>query len=275
MVCYSLQSGYDIGEDHAGFGRTLSLGQTLYMFLLQFAFLLVYLILQSNNLLHMGFIALGEHFYSITNDLVDHFQHISQFLLGFLTDGNAFFLTLSGSIRHVPREEKRRQADAVRMARMGEGKDSISVEKLNISDTYTVGIDLEKAISNPGSDFDLVLREGDVLFIPEYINTVKISGAVMYPNTVLYKRGESLRYYINQAGGYGNLAKKKKAYVVYMNGTVSRLKSRDKKAIEPGCEIIVPSKEEKKRMSTAEILGMGSTTASIAAMIATMVNLFK
>jgi len=178
-------------------------------------------------------------------------------------------------IRKMTEEEQRRQADAVRMARMGEGKDSISVEKLNISDTYAVGINLEKAISNPGSDFDLVLREGDVLFIPEYINTVKISGAVMYPNTVLYKRGESLRYYINQAGGYGNLAKKKKAYVVYMNGTVSRLKSRDKKAIEPGCEIIVPSKEEKKRMSTAEILGMGSTTASIAAMIATMVNLFK
>lgn len=178
-------------------------------------------------------------------------------------------------IRKMTEEEQRRQADAVRMARMGEGKDSISVEKLNISDTYTVGINLEKAISNPGSDFDLVLREGDVLFIPEYINTVKISGAVMYPNTVLYKRGESLRYYINQAGGYGNLAKKKKAYVVYMNGKVSRLKSRDKKAIEPGCEIIVPSKEEKKRMSTAEILGMGSTTASIAAMIATMVNLFK
>ena len=178
-------------------------------------------------------------------------------------------------IRKMTEEEQRRQADAVRMARMGEGKDSISVEKLNISDTYTVGINLEKAISNPGSDFDLVLREGDVLFIPEYINTVKISGAVMYPNTVLYKRGESLRYYINQAGGYGNLAKKKKAYVVYMNGTVSRLKSRDKKAVEPGCEIIVPSKEEKKRMSTAEILGMGSTTASIAAMIATMVNLFK
>lgn len=178
-------------------------------------------------------------------------------------------------IRKMTEEEQRRQADAVRMTRMGEGKDSISVEKLNISDTYTVGINLEKAISNPGSDFDLVLREGDVLFIPEYINTVKISGAVMYPNNVLYKRGESLRYYINQAGGYGNLAKKKKAYVVYMNGTVSRLKSRDKKAIEPGCEIIVPSKEEKKRMSTAEILGMGSTTASIAAMIATMVNLFK
>lgn len=178
-------------------------------------------------------------------------------------------------IRSRTDEEQRRQADAVRMARMGEGKDSISIGKLNISSTYTVGINLEKAIANPGSDYDLVLREGDVLFIPEYISTVKISGAVMYPNTVLFKRGENLRYYINQAGGYGNMAKKRKAYVVYLNGTVSRLKSRDKKAIEPGCEIIVPSKEEKKRMSTAEILGVGTTTASMAAMIATMVNLFK
>lgn len=178
-------------------------------------------------------------------------------------------------IRKMTEEEQRRQADAVRMAQMGEGKDSISVDKLNISDNYTVGIDLEKAIANPGSDFDLVLREGDMLFIPEYINTVKISGAVMYPNTVLFRNGENLRYYINQAGGYGSLAKKRKAYVVYMNGTVSRLKSRDNKAIEPGCEIIVPSKEERKRMSTAEIMGMGSTTASIATMIATMVNLFK
>lgn len=178
-------------------------------------------------------------------------------------------------IRRMTEEERRRQADAVKMAQMGEGKDSISIAKLNISENYTVGIDLEKAITNPGSDYDLVLREGDMLFIPEYINTVKISGAVMYPNTVLFKKGENLKYYINQAGGYGNLAKKKKAYVVYMNGTVSRLKSRDNKAIEPGCEIIVPSKEEKRRMSAAEILGMGSTTASMAAMIATMVNLFK
>ena len=97
----------------------------------------------------------------------------------------------------------------------------------------------------------------------------------MYPNTILYQKGSNLDYYIEQAGGFGNRALKRHIYVVYMNGTVSRLKSRDKKAIEPGCEIIVPSKEEKKRMSTAEILGMGSTTASIAAMIATMVNLFK
>ena len=178
-------------------------------------------------------------------------------------------------LRRMSEEERRRQADAIRMARSSEGKDSISLEKLNLSETYTVGIRLDLALANPGSDYDIVMKEGDVLYVPEYINTVKISGAVMYPNTVSYKQGASLKYYINQAGGYGNLAKKKKAYVIYMNGTVSRLKSNNRKAIEPGCEIIVPSKEEKKRLSTAEILSMGSTTASLAAVVASLVNLFK
>lgn len=178
-------------------------------------------------------------------------------------------------LRKMSEEERRRQADAIRMARSSEGKDSISLEKLNLSETYTVGIRLDLALANPGSDYDIVMKEGDVLYVPEYINTVKISGAVMYPNTVSYKQGANLKYYINQAGGYGNLAKKKKAYVIYMNGTVSRLKSSNRKAIEPGCEIIVPSKEEKKRLSTAEILSMGSTTASLAAVVASLVNLFK
>ena len=177
-------------------------------------------------------------------------------------------------IRRMTEEEFRRKEDALRMAQAG-GGDSISVKKLDLSDTYSVGINLGEALKNPGSDADMVLREGDVLFVPEYVSTVKINGAVMYPNTVLYKKGESLKYYINQAGGFGNDAKKRKVYVIYMNGTVSRLKAGNKKAIEPGCEIIVPSKEQKKKMTTAEILGMGSTTASIAAMIATMVNLFK
>ena len=178
-------------------------------------------------------------------------------------------------IRKLSDEERRRQNDAIRMAQNGEGKDSISTQKLNLSETYTVGIDLEKALANPKSDFDLVLREGDVLYIPEYVNTVKISGSVMYPNTVVYQKGKNLKFYINQAGGYGNMAKKKKVYVVYMNGTVSRLKARNASAIEPGCEIIVPSKAEKKHMAMAEILGISSTTATIAAMVATMANAFK
>lgn len=177
-------------------------------------------------------------------------------------------------IRKMTEEEMRRKEDVLRMAQMGGGNDSISVKKLDLSDTYSVGISLERALRNPGSDYDMVLREGDMLFIPEYVSTVKINGAVMYPNTVLYKEGEGYRYYINQAGGFGNDAKKRRAYVVYMNGTVSRLKNNNAKSIEPGCEIIVPTKNA-KRMSPAEIIGLGTSTASLATMIATMVNLFK
>ena len=157
-------------------------------------------------------------------------------------------------MRTMTEDELRRKEDAMRMVNMG---DSISMKKLDLSNRYSVGIDLEKALENPGSEYDMVLREGDILYVPEYVSTVKINGAVMYPNTVLFKKGENLRYYINQAGGFGNGAKKRRAYVVYMNGTVSRLKSRSSKAIEPGCEIIVPAKDPKKKMSAAEIIGMG------------------
>jgi len=177
-------------------------------------------------------------------------------------------------IREMSEEEHKRKQDAIRMARLNE-KDSISLETLDVSDRYSVGINLEKALQNPMSDYDMVLREGDTLYVPEYISTVKINGAVMYPNTVLYTSGQTLRYYINQAGGFSDSAKKKKAYVIYINGTVSRVRSRTSGKIEPGCEIIVPSKEQRRRMSTAEILSISTSTASIATMIATMVNLFK
>lgn len=177
-------------------------------------------------------------------------------------------------IRRMTEEEIRRRQDALRIANKG-GKDSISIASLDLSDSYSVGIDLQKALDRPKSNYDMVLREGDVLFVPEYVSTVKINGAVMYPNTVLYKPGEKLSHYVNQAGGYGNRAKKSKAYVVYLNGTVSRLKSRNSKMIEPGCEIIVPSKEERKKLSAAEMIGMGTSAASLATMVATMVSLFK
>ena len=177
-------------------------------------------------------------------------------------------------IRKMTEDEIRRKEDAIKMAQMSSG-DSIDIKKLDLSDIYSVGIYLDKALQHPGSDYDMILREGDILYVPEYVSTVKINGAVMYPNTVAYKAGENLKYYINQAGGFGDNAKKRKAYVVYMNGTVSRIKSHSVNMIEPGCEIIVPTKDAKKKMSPAEIIGLGTSTASLATMIATIVNLFK
>ena len=155
------------------------------------------------------------------------------------------------------------------------GGDSLALDKLQLDDYYTVGIELDKALSNPGSDYDMVLREGDRLVIPEYVSTVSISGEVMYPNTVLYMAGKHLKYYIGQAGGYGLRAKRSKAYVIYMNGTVSRVKSLRKARIEPGCEIVIPSKRERKGMSLPAIMSLATSAASIGTMAASIANLSK
>ena len=131
------------------------------------------------------------------------------------------------------------------------------------------------ALLNPGSDYDLVLRPGDRLIVPEYDNTVKINGAVMYPNTVVYKQGEKLAYYINQAGGYSDNAKKNRSFVIYMNGTVSKVKGGDRNAIQPGSEIIIPSKEQARKLSLPEILSLSTSVVSMASLIGVLINTMK
>ena len=153
-------------------------------------------------------------------------------------------------------------------------KDSLNVAKIDAASTYDVGINLELALSNPGSDADVVLREGDVIIVPEYINTVKVSGDVLYPNTVTYNAKMTVEDYVTQAGGYGFGAKKNRAYVVYMNGTVARARRNSREVVEPGCEIIVPEKR-KKEGNLQSILSVASTSASLATMFATIYNIIK
>ena len=153
--------------------------------------------------------------------------------------------------------------------------DSIQSLKMDLGDTYPVAINLEKAMQNPKSVDDVLLREGDELQIPRFSNTVKISGDVMYPISINYEKGKSLKYYIKRAGGYADRAHKYRVYAVYMNGAVEQLGRRSSKSIQPGCEIVVPSKPQKTKMSTAEMMTIGTSTASIATMIATLVNIFK
>ena len=106
--------------------------------------------------------------------------------------------------RHITDEERMRMQEVIKMTKMQGGQgDSIDVNKIDFGDRYYVGIQLDKAIENPGSDYDMILRDGDRIIVPQYINTVKISGDVLYPNTVLYKKGEKAKYYVNQAGGFG------------------------------------------------------------------------
>ena len=174
--------------------------------------------------------------------------------------------------RQINAEERRRMQTVLEMARTTDEKDSIDVRKLELGNIYYVGIDLEAALKNPGSDADIVLREGDLLIIPEYNNTVRISGEVMYPNTVSYVKGKGVKYYIEQAGDYGQSAKKKRAYIVYMNGQVKKASKWDNNLIEPGCEIIVPTKEESS-FKLQNMLSIATTSASLATMIASIANI--
>lgn len=146
------------------------------------------------------------------------------------------------------------------------------LEKFQVPNTYPVGIELDKALKDPKSDANIVLRAGDRLLIPSYTATVKINGAVMYPNTVSYERGESVHHYLDAAGGFAQNARKSGVYIIYMNGMVGKV-SRGAK-VEPGCEIVVPSKLTRK-MTAAEYMSLGSSLSSIAAMIATIANMSK
>ena len=147
-----------------------------------------------------------------------------------------------------------------------------NIEKFNVPSEYPVGIDLPEALANPGSDADIILREGDRLVIPQYNGTVKINGAVMFANTVAYEKGKKPSYYIDQAGGFASDALKSKAYIIYMNGKVAKLSHGAK--VQPGSEIVIPAKL-KRKMSTAEMMSMGTSMSSIAAMIATIANMSK
>lgn len=170
--------------------------------------------------------------------------------------------------------EKKRMRDVINLMNRQFGEAMMDSLGIRVEDTFTVGIELDKAVANPGSEYDLVLREGDVINVPKLNNTVKINGAVMMPNTVGYLKGKDVDYYLDQAGGYALNAKKSKKFVIYMNGQVARIKGSDKTKIEPGCEIIVPTRSNKKT-SVGEILGYTSSFASLATMFATLTNLLK
>ena len=156
-----------------------------------------------------------------------------------------------------------------------EEMDTLLSMKMNLDDTYPVALNLEAALKHPGSLEDIVLREGDVLTIPQYSNTVKISGEVVHPISMNYMKGKSLSYYISHAGGYGNKARKGNVYAVYANGGVEKIRKRSSKAIQPGCEIVVPTKPEKAGMTTSEIMAIASGGASLASVVVALISILK
>ncbi len=153
--------------------------------------------------------------------------------------------------------------------------DSLMSLKLDLGETYPMSINLEEAIKNPKGDADIVLREGDLLTIPQFSNTVKVSGEVIYPISMSFNKGEKLNYYIKRAGGYGNRARKKGAYAIYMNGSVEKINRRSSKDIQPGCEIVIPTKQQRNKMTTGEIMAIASGGASLASVVVALISILK
>ena len=155
--------------------------------------------------------------------------------------------------------------------------DSLMSLKLDMGETYPLSINLQEAIDNPGSPADIVLREGDLLTIPQYSNTVKVSGEVLYPVSMGYMKNKPLKYYIKRAGGYGSRANKKGAYAIYMNGSAEKINrhSWGHKDIEPGCEIVIPTKKQKNRMTTGEVMAISSGGASLASVVVALISILK
>jgi len=218
----------------------------------------------------------GEALYNGTYALTTKSERLSDLVQK--AGGTTPFAFVRGSklMRRANEEEMRRMANVVEIMQreMGGSTDSL---KLEFESIYSVGIDLEMALKYPGSDADIVLREGDRLIIPELINTVKINGAVMMPNTVSYNSKMDVKDYISQAGGYANGARKSKAFIIYMNGQVAEVKGSGRHQIEPGCEIIVPIKDKNKadKWNLQSILGIASSIGSLGLTAASVANILN
>lgn len=171
----------------------------------------------------------------------------------------------------TPEEKLRHQT---KDAMLSNTRDSVVVDTSVVEDRVTVAINLETAIANPGSDADIVLRAGDYLIVPEYNNTVWVTGNVMYPNLVTYDSKMTVRQYVDMAGGYGYRSKRSKSYIIYMNGTVAKVRGSSRKLIEPGCEIVI-TQRRKQEDTLQKVLSISTTAASLGTMIATIGNILR
>ena len=217
----------------------------------------------------------GEVLYDGTYALTNKSERLSDLVKK--AGGVTPFAYVKGAklIRQANDEELKRMEDVFKMMRREMGQANMDSLKLDLDSVYSVGIDLELAMKNPGSSADVVLRAGDKLVVPELSNTVKINGAVMLPNTVAYKDNKSVKYYISQAGGFANNARKSRAFIIYMNGQVAKVKGSGRNMIEPGCEIVVPVKDKNGRMNFQTILGIASSIGSLGLTAASIANILK
>lgn len=166
------------------------------------------------------------------------------------------------------------------------GNNQLKAQKLKLLDSLlmiavnkreqAIGIDLVKIISNPHSKYDLIVQEGDILRVPKLLQTVSLTGALLHPITVRYDERFNFRHYISSAGGYAQNARPAKSYVIYANGSVDITRSflgiKKYPKLGPGAEIVVPEKELKRNVTTAEIISISSALSSMVLVMVTLIN---
>jgi protein involved in polysaccharide export with SLBB domain len=219
----------------------------------------------------------GEVLYEGTYALTNKTERLSDLIEK--AGGATKFAYVKGAklMRQANDDEIARMQDVMRLMAREMGNVNMDSLRLEMSRNYSVGIDLEKALSTPGCSADLVLRAGDRLIVPELANTVKVNGAVLMTNTVSYLDGKNVKYYIGQAGGYANGARKNKKFIIYMNGQVAKVKNGSVKAVEPGCEIVVPAKDRTKPnpWNLSTLVSTVSTLSSLGLTAASIANILK
>lgn len=154
-------------------------------------------------------------------------------------------------------------------------RDSVSGSGYLI-ERQAIGIELDKILEQEKSKYDLILKDGDLISIPKQLETVRVQGEVLYPNTVRFQEGTSFKNYISASGGFSSQAKVSKAYIVYSNGSAKRTKNflffRKFPKVKPGADVIVPKREPRRKLSPGEILGISSSLATIALIVNQLTN---
>ena len=169
-------------------------------------------------------------------------------------------------------EMVKKVAGANRFVRDTSSLDSLK-NNIKSGETYSVAIDLESAIKNPYSEVDIILRDGDIIEVPQMNNTVKISGGVYLPNVVAYHPKYKWRDYVNLAGGFAKGARRSKLYVVYQDGS-SAVRGSAKFHLEPGMEIVVPQvdKSAQRKLSGGEWATIASVATSMVSVVVMVIN---
>ncbi|MEO9872938.1 SLBB domain-containing protein [Ekhidna sp.] len=154
-------------------------------------------------------------------------------------------------------------------------RDSVSGSE-ELIEQQAIGIELDKILDQPKSKYDLILKDGDLISVPKQLETVRVQGEVLYPNTVRFQDGISFKNYVSASGGFSSKAKVGKSYIVYANGSARRTKNflffRNFPKVKPGADIIVPQREPRRKLSPQEILGIGSSLATMALIIDRLSN---